>query len=154
MYQHYKNTQKEKGKEPVSLSKYRRILKEHNQFIVDEIIENSGEYRLPYRLGYLRIKKCKQKLKLDHDGKLITRHMHVDWAATKELWKNNEEAAELKKVIFHTNRDTQGYYFKWYWDKRVSNIRNHSVYSLVMTRTNKRKIAQALKNNENLDYYE
>lgn len=154
MYKHYKNLCKEKDKEPVSLSKYRRILKEHNQFVVDEIIENSEEFRMPYRLGYLRIRKCRQKLKLDHDGNIITRHMHVDWATTKQLWATNEQAKASKKVVFHTNRQTQGYYYKWYWDKRASNIRNHTVYSLVMTRTNKRRIAEALRNNENLDYYE
>lgn len=154
MYRLYKNKCKDSGKEPVGLSDYRKLLKEFNSKICKYIVEESGEYRMPYRLGYLRIRKFKGRLKIDPDGKLITKHLQVDWVATKQLWEENAEAKADKKIIWHTNRHTDGYYFKWYWDKRACNITNSSVYSLVMTRANKRSIASTLKQNENLDYYE
>ena len=154
MYKSYKSKRRDSGKEPVTLSVYRKVLKTFNAEICKDIVHNSGEYRMPYRLGYLRIRKFKTRLKLDDEGNLVTKHLQVNWKETKKLWASNEEAKVAKKIIWHNNKHTQGYYFKWYWDKRACNITNSSVYSLVMTRANKRSIAAALKENENLDYYE
>jgi hypothetical protein len=154
MYRHYRNTQKNKGIEPVDISTYRKIIKSYNIQICDYIVKESGELRLPHRLGYLRIRKFKTKLKLDHNGQLITRHLQPNWKATNKLWEENENAKKEKKIVWHTNKHTNGYYYKWYWDKRACNITNHTVYSLVMSRDNKRNIARTINENENIDYYE
>jgi hypothetical protein len=154
IYKFYKKNQIEKGLPVIDESVFRKILKYHNSEICKSIVENSDEFRMPYRLGYIRIRKYKTRLKLDADGKLITSHLKPDWKATKELWRNNEEAKENKKIVYHTNKHTGSFYFKWFWDKRTCNIRNSSVYSILMSRANKRSIAQAVKNNEKLDYYE
>lgn len=154
IYRFYKKNQIEKGLPVIDELVFRRILKYHNQEVCKSIVEESNEFRLPYRLGYLRIRKHQTKLKLDADGKLIKAHLKPDWKATNELWENNEEAKKNKKIVFHTNTHSRGYYFKWYWDKRACNIKNSSVYSILMSRANKRSIAQAIKNNEKLDYYE
>jgi hypothetical protein len=153
LYKFYKNSfvKKDNG---ITESQYKEVIKHFNEAISNTIVEKSYEYRLPYRLGYLRIKKHKTRLILDADGKLKTSHLKPNWKKTKELWKNNKEAEKNKKIIYHTNKHSQGFYYKWYWDKTVCNIKNSSVYSLIVSRTNTRKIAQAIKNNKNLDYYE
>lgn len=154
IYNFYTKKKKDSGKEYVSSKSFGTVLKQFNKEICNAIVLDSYEYRMPYRLGYLRIRKFKTRLVLDPDGNLRTGHLHPDWVATKQLWEKNLKAKEEKKIVWHTNKHTQGFYCKWYWDKSVCNIKNSSVYSLVMSRTNKRKIAEAIKNNENIDYYE
>jgi hypothetical protein len=154
LYKFYKEQQLEKGKTPVSLSDYRKIIRKFNDAVCTSIVECSDEFRMPYRLGYLRIRKFKQRLKIDADGKLITKHLEPDWQATKQLWAENEKAKEEKKLVWHTNKHTQGYYYKWYWDKSACNITNHSVYSIVIARKYKRLVAKTVKENKKIDYYE
>ena len=154
IFSFYKKKQKKEKKTAVSESDFGKIIKHFNKEICSSIVNDSYEYRMPYRLGYLRIRKHKTRLILDANGKLKTGHMHPDWIATKSLWEKNPEAKAIKKIIWHTNKHTQGYYYKWFWDKSVCNIKNSSVYSLVMSRTNKRSIAEAIRTNENIDYYE
>lgn len=154
VYKFYKAQCKEKGTEPIDITVFRKIIKYYNQEVCKSIVYNNDEFRLPFRLGYLRIKKYKTKFKIDKDGNLKTSYLKPDWKATKELWEKNEEAKENKKIVYHTNRHTSGFYYKWFWDKRVCNIKNSSVYSLVMTRGNKRMIPEAVKNNEDIDYFE
>lgn len=154
IYKSYVKDREEKGRDIIPMPVFRKILKHHNKEVVKNIVEFSDEFRMPYRLGYLRIRKFKQRLKLDPDGNLKTRHLQPDWQATNALWAKNKEAEKEKKIIWHTNVHTRGFYYKWYWDKRVCNIKNSTVYSVVMSRQNKRAISQAIKQNKKLDYYE
>jgi hypothetical protein len=154
IYNFYKANQEEKELAVIPLATFRKLLKYHNNEVAKNIVEHSDEYRIPFRLGYLRVRKFKQRLKLDEEGKLKTRHLRANWEATNKLWDENPLAKESKKIIWHINKHTNGYYYKWYWDKRVCNFKNSTVYSLVMSRAHKRAIPQAVKNNENLDYYE
>ena len=154
IYKFYTKTQIENNLFPIEYDEFRRIIRYHNKEVCKHIVEDSIEYRLPYRLGYLRIRKFKTKLKIDADGKLKTSHMYPNWAKTNELWRNNEKARLAKKLVFHDNSHTNRFYYKWYWDKRVCNIKNSSVYRLIISRTNKRMIAEVVKNNDKIDYYE
>ena len=154
IYRFYKKNQKEKGLPVIPELTFRKILKYHNSEVCKSIVEDNNEFRLPYRLGYLRIRKFKTKFKLDANGNLKVSHLRPDWKATKDLWASNEEAKENKKIVYHANNHTKGFYFKWYWDKRTCNIKNSSVYSIIMSRAHKRYISQVVKNNEDIDYYE
>jgi len=154
IYKHYHAKQIKNNKPVTEKIIFKKIINYFNKEICRNIVEKSVEYRLPYRLGYLRIRKHKTRLIVSPDGKLKTNHMYPNWEATKNLWKNNEEARKNKKIVFHTNDHTNKFYYKWYWDKRACNIRNSSVYSIIMSRTNKRLIAKAIKNNDKIDYYE
>lgn len=154
IYRYYKKKQKGLKKPIIEEFTFSKIIKTFNEAITEEIVNNSAEYRMPYRLGYLRIRKHKTRIVLDADGKLKTGHLHPNWAATNALWEKNAKAKEEKKLIWHTNKHSDGYYFKWFWDKTVCNITNSSVYSLDMCRDNTRAIAKALNLNDKLDYYE
>lgn len=154
IYKFYKSEQNKNNKEVVDEKIFKKVIKTFNKLVTELIVEESYEFRMPKRLGYIRIRKHKTRIIIDANGKLKTGHLHPDWKATKELWSTNEAAKKIKKIVYHTNKHTQGYYCKWYWDKRTCNIKNNTAYSLVMSRTNKRRIAQAINNNENIDYYE
>lgn len=154
VYNAYRENCKIAGKKYIARKLYSKILKYYNTELCKDIVYNSNEFRIPFRIGYLRIKKCKQHIAIDRDGKLKKNHLKVNWLETKKLWENCEDCKINKKLVYHLNTDTNGYYYKWTWNKSYSNVRNVMFYNIEMTRTNKRAIAKAVKKNENLDYYE
>lgn len=114
---------------------FRKICDEFNRMLIDEILLNSEEIRLPYRLGTVRIKKS--KMKYDDKNKL-----KIDWAASRKLGKR----------IYHLNDHTGGYKYRFYWTKGI--IKNITAYSFIPTRTNTRTLAGILKDkNRELDYF-
>tara|TARA_R100000951_G_C2609159_1_gene170664 strand:- start:316 stop:780 length:465 start_codon:yes stop_codon:yes gene_type:complete len=114
---------------------FREICDEFNRMVIEEILLNSEEVRLPYRLGTVRIKKS--KMKYDDKNKL-----KIDWAASRKLGKR----------IYHLNDHTGGYKYRFYWTKGI--IKNITAYSFIPTRTNTRNLASILKDkNRELDYF-
>jgi hypothetical protein len=146
MYKHYiETTEKEPGKTQVSYSDYCAVLNKFNKDISKAIMEDAYEYILPNRVGTIRIKKYKPKIQLDDEGKLITNNLAVDYKATNELWRNNEEAKENKKLVYHLNNHSDGYRYVWYYSTYRSNLPNKSLYRFVPTRTNKRELSKLIK---------
>ena len=114
---------------------FRKICDDFNRMLIEEILLNSEEVRLPYRLGTVRIKKS--KMKYDDKNKL-----KIDWAASRKLGKR----------IYHLNDHTGGYKYRFYWTKGI--IKNITAYSFIPTRTNTRTLASILKDkNRQLDYF-
>ena len=115
---------------------YMAIVYDITKTIADMIIRESFEYRLPGKLGFIRVRKKKPKLKL-RDGRIDINKNIIDWESTLQYWKkkypnkNRKElkAIEGKKVIFQTNNHTNGEVMSWYWDKKICNIPNSSIYS-------------------------
>mgnify|MGYP003150369870 CR=1 FL=1 len=142
VYRYYKNEVKkicktDKDLEGILVDKslYQTICDEFNKLLIDEILINSEEMRLPYRLGTIRIKKS--KMKYDDKNKL-----KIDWATSKKLGKR----------IYHLNDHTGGYKYKFYWTKGI--VKNITAYSFIPTRTNTRRLASILKGkNRQLDYF-
>ena len=142
IYKYYKEEvqkickdEEELNKILVNKSLYQTICDEFNKLLIDEILINSEEVRLPYRLGTLRIKKS--KMKYDDKNKL-----KIDWAASKKLGKR----------IYHLNDHTGGYKYRFYWTKGI--VKNITAYSFIPTRTNTRRLASILKDKERqLDYF-
>lgn len=101
----------------------------------DMIIRNSLEYKLPYKLGFLRVRKQQVKLKI-RDGRIDINKNIIDWKATWDTWyemypnKTNKEIKAIKDkgVIFQTNNHTDGQVMKWYWNKAFCNVKNNTVY--------------------------
>ena len=122
----------------VGYKTYRKICEDFNKKIMDDILLKSREFKMPFRLGSLRIKKKKMNFSSKLKNKL-----KIDWKATREN----------KKVIYHLNDHTNGFNYRWYWEKKNAIIKNKSIYSFQATRTNKRRLAALLKNNE-IDYFE
>ena len=78
-----------------------------------------------------------------------------EYANTNKLWSTNKEAKKNKKLVFHLNDHSNGYQHRWFWEKRESNIPNHSAYCFLPSRLNKRTLAKALKDeNTDIDFFE
>ncbi len=103
--------------------------------ISDMMIRDSFEYKIPFKLGFIRIRKLKQKLILK-DGKIDINKNIIDWEKTWDTWNemypelSNKEIRELKGkwVIFQTNDHTEKQIMRFYWDKKFANAINKTIY--------------------------
>lgn len=126
---------KEKYEPKMNEDSFKELCYEFNRIIANKIITKSFEFKLPFRLGSLRIKSEKQSIELIN-GKVNTKKMAIDWGASHKMWKDMypdktyREIMDIpnKKVLVHTNEHSNGYIMSWQWDKRLSNTKNQSLY--------------------------
>jgi len=157
IYKFYKELYKDKA---LPKKKVWEIYKRLFPAIAKLIVFENFDYRMPVRLGYLRVKKKKIDIKLDKNGNVDTRRFSVDWKKTKKYWKElypDKTAAEISKidnkpVVRELNEDTDGYRMVWFWDKTTCNLKNQTAYYLDMTRTNDQILSNGIKYN-NLNFY-
>lgn len=115
---------------------YMNIAYDITKSISDMIIRESLEYKLPSRLGFLRIKKTKPKLKIKN-GRIDINTNIIDWGKSWKYWEeqypdlSRKEIKKIKdkRVIFQTNKHTNGEVMRWYWDRLICRVPNYSVYS-------------------------
>lgn len=160
IYKYYCN--KTGNPHKLSQKQFTEITKQFFSEVIDMLIFDNIEFTFPKRLGNLRIIKYKNKVKLNEDGTLDKRKLRPNWKATRELWRKMypgmswEQIVAIsdKKMVFHENKHTDGYNLKWYWDRTTCLVPNYTAYSLEIARRNDRRLAEALKNEENeLNYY-
>ena len=87
-------------------------------------------------MGTIYIVGRKPTIRFDEDGKVVG--LAPDWVETKKLWDRDPEAKAKKQRVFHTNSHSDGYRFKWNWSKNNVLVENKTLYSLRLTRDNKR----------------
>jgi len=142
--------------------KFSNILKDFNLELARLLVEENLEFLMPANLGRVRLRKYKRHIRLNEDGTVDLRNQVVDWKATKDLWKKEYpglNSIELKKIkgkplVFHLNEHSENYVVRLFWNKKNCAIINRQVYSLILTRTNKRRIAALIKHDPNTNYYE
>lgn len=127
---------KESTKNFVDISVYSKISALYNKFLIEKI-KAGNEVTLPSKMGSMEIIGRKQKIRSGEDG--IT-GLAPDWVKTKQLWERSPEARKQRKRLFHLNVHTEGYIFKYLWSKKNVMVKNKSLYSLRMTRSNKRAV--------------
>ena len=130
-YESYCEYTKDNPLYQVSYKTFRDVVTEYFRYLRDEIIENGKEVRLPCRMGSLSIVKHKPK---EYTGKSL----RIDYAESKKYGK----------MIFHLNEETGGYKYRFYWNKQNMLTTNKTHYQLIMTRDNKRHLAQILKSHK------
>lgn len=112
----------------ITYEQYRAVVTDYFLYLREELIENGKEIKLPYRLGKLSIIKRRPKT---YDSKSL----RIDFAETRKH----------DKVIYHLNEHSDGYKYRFYWNKHDSNVMNKTRYELIMTRYNKRRLAVIIK---------
>lgn len=114
---------------------YSKICQDFNKNISNKIVKESYEFKIPFRLGIIRIRAFKPKL-LIKNGKIDTSKLLPNWKATKELWGkiypglSKEELKKIpnKKIVIFINEHSDGYSYKWVWDRRLAKFRNMNFY--------------------------
>lgn len=134
-------TYKKNSTNPVDIKIYLSIVKGYMKFLIKKLF-NTGEIRLPERLGILQIIGKKVKVTYE-DGQI--KGLAPNWAATKKLWENDEVAKSNKQLIYHFNEETNGVRYKFFWSKSRVLAANKTLYDLRMTRTNKRLLAKFIQ---------
>lgn len=100
------------------------------ELMEEQIIKSTYRYKMPYRLGILRIRK--RTPTRTHGSQ------RIDWAKTKQL----------NKTVYHMNHHTGKSYFKFHWEKggaAYKHFRNRGIYMFKPARKNKRFLAAHIK---------
>lgn len=113
---------------------YRQIVEDYFRYIVEQIMDNSREFKLPCRLGNLSIVKRQPK---NFDNKSLRIDYH--------------ESKIQGKAVYFINDHSDYYKYRFYWSKKDCLLTNKTKYQFVATRFNKRRLAQIIKNKEH-DY--
>lgn len=136
----YKRYSQEK-ENTVDIKDFITIANGYMEFLMDKVIEGE-EVTLPARLGTLRIQGTQKKLKFTKQGVPM---LPPNWAETKKLWDKDPEAKATRKIVYCLNEETDGVVYRVQWSKNRVPIENKLMYSLVMTRNNKRNIHKKIK---------
>ena len=100
---------KEKKEEKIlTYKEYRAIITSFNLKMIDKIL-GGYEFRLPYKLGVLSIKKIERKF----DKPVI------DWGETRKLRAQGKD-----QLVYYTD----DFYCRWYWRKKACQVKNKIVY--------------------------
>ena len=110
---------------------YKRILDEMCRVILEQILERSEGFKMPYGLGFIQVGKYKPK-------SLTAESLSVDYKASKEY----------DKRIYHLNEHSDGYKYRLYWSKIPRTFPDRYKYSLSLVRANKRRLAQLIFNKQ------
>jgi len=127
---------------PLDIKEYVNIANLYNKFLIDKVLEGE-EVSLPYRLGSLSVRGKKQEVRFE-DGKIVG--LAPDWVKTKKLWEEDAEAKNSKRLLYHTNEHTDGVRYKYNWSKNRVLVTNKTLYNFRLTRTNKRRLSDLVKN--------
>jgi len=133
--------------QPKDIKVFISIANNFNKFLMDKVLEGF-EVILPARTGAISIVGTKQQIRFDIEGNPI---LPPDWVRTKALWDRNPEAKERKQLVYITNDHTNGVRYKFFWSKKRILIPNKSLYSLRMTRANKRAVSNNI--NQGKEYF-
>lgn len=144
MYWFYKKGRKE----GISRTNYTSIVEDFTKFMMDKVWEGHV-IKIPERLGTLEIKGRALKIALDENGEIVG--AAPNWKETYKLWKSNPEAAKNKEKIYCLNEHTQKNIYKFFWSKKKIYLKFKDIYNLVMSRANKRKLAELIKSGK--EYY-
>ena len=118
----------------VDRSTFLKVCYSFNKSLVDKILIEAEEVKLPCNMGSLRIKKSKLDLTFNK--------LKIDWATTNKIGK----------VVYHLNEHRNGYKYRIFWKK--GKVLNSKYYSFTGTRTFKRRLSFILKNRPEMDYWE
>jgi len=148
------------GSKALPKSKVRAFYKRMFPEIVKLMVFENLDYRMPAKLGSIRVKKKLIEPVLNDEGNVDARRLSVNWKKTKQYWqklyvgKTEEEIKliENKPLIRETNDHTNGYRLTWFWDKLTTTIKNQSAYYIDIARDNDNILSRGAKMN-NLNFY-
>ena len=140
-------------KSTVDYKTYKNVCTAFNKFLMLEVVCRGSDVNIG-RLGSISVRKYKAQPKIGRDGSLLVGGVPIDWKATKEYWDRNPKAKAEKKLIRTLNEHTNGYRYRFFWDKLCCSVRNNRSYSFLPLRKYSRMLADVLKDeNTSIDFY-
>ncbi len=120
----------------VDYKTFRKITSGYFSWITDSIIDRASEVKLPSNMGKVLVVKRKP---FGHKRQ----NYNVDFIETRRLGK----------TILHLNEHSDGYSYRFIWDKSSMNTHNKYYYEMIHTRAAKRRLAKSIKEKK-IDYIE
>lgn len=115
----------------VSNGDFYNIQKKFNQALIKKILETGEMIKLPYNFGSLGVKKKK----INYGAKNLLR---IDWQHFRKT------GVKLK----HTNDHSNGYYYRFYWERPKNSIPTKNFYMFKPARSIKRLLSNMLMSNK------
>lgn len=151
----------ENSDNPLDEATFKHLWKKLAKIIVRLIIYRNLDFAIPARMGTLSVRKTKTPFKVLENGTVDKSQLCINYKASWTKWLKEypdltkEEISKLsdKKYIYHLNEHTDGYKVRWRWDKFTCTVKNQNIYSLTMTRDNKKELSKAFSEFKT-DYYE
>lgn len=128
----------------ISSVEYNEIISDYNQEIKYLILNHNYDFKLPFQLGVIGIRKYKPTIKVEN-GKIITNNLPVNPRATRQLWDSNPEAKAKGITIRYTNKHTDGYVFTLKYFKSNAKYKNKSIYRITFKREFQREVSVRAK---------
>lgn len=150
----YKKFKKEHPEyKKLTFEQFKKVIRTYNTMIMEYVLETGKEFKLPFGFGTLTINKKKQTVFFEKDGKkrII---LAVDWKTTKQLWKDDPESAQIKKLVYLTNPHSEGYRFKWIWFPKSARFTMSELWTFQPSRKSSRTLAQKLKDSSRSTFYQ
>lgn len=135
-YLSYKDYIQEGSQYDISYQTFKAIVTDYFKYIRDEVMLNSKEVKIPCRLGTLQIIKHQPK-------EYTNKSLRWDWKATRELGK----------PVYLLNDHSNGWKYRFHWQKKDIIVKNIKKYMFIACRQNKRDLAQIIFNKQ-CDYIE
>lgn len=137
-YRYYKKN----SNNSINYNTYSNIISDFNQLIIDEILNNSLDYKIPFLKLVITIRKDKRTPKFKN-GKLYV-NAPMDYKQTLKLWEADEEARKNKVIVRHLNHHTSGYVYRIYCHKHISSLKNKSYYKYKPARNFARSLSKRI----------
>lgn len=106
------------------------------KYLNEQIVYKSATVTLPFRLGRVSVAKYKPHYK-------SVKNMTINWTKSKELDKH----------VVNFNEHSNGYLYRFWWDRTSCQVEFKTMYRFIPVRSMKRTVAKLIKNKEN-DYFE
>lgn len=116
----------------LSFKEWKKIIYTYNQNYRERILLTGEKVRMPYGFGEFSIHKTKPKIIVVNHKEINT--MRIDWKKTKQVGKR----------VYHLNRETGGYKFRWLWFKHRCLLYVPEVWNFHPTRESSKKITEYL----------
>lgn len=142
---YYKDYVKRSGDKKITSGEYAKILDLLFSALRDKMSSTMYDFKLPYALGRIVIRKYIPKMKFDKDGNPYKR-LAPNWDATKKLWAEYPEAKEAKQLVYHTNDHSSGYLFTIDYKKDNCKFGNRIFYMAQVNRKFKRDVSKNILN--------
>lgn len=135
-------TYKEVEENPIGFKDYIDINKLYLSFLAEKILKGD-EITLPGKMGTVFIFGTEQKIYIKDNGEI--KGLAPDWQKTIALWNKDPLAKEKKKLVYCTNDHSSNIKYRFKWNKKNVYVTNKTIYSLKMSRENKRLLSKLVK---------
>lgn len=146
-YRHYRKN----SSAPVNYTTYSAIISSYNKNVINLMLNNSLDYRIPVLNFLLTIRKDERKPQIKNG--VLHNNRPIDFKRTMELWEVDENAREKKVLLRFNNSHTSGFVFRIYCKKHESSIKNKGYFKFMASREFKRSLAHRI-NDENKDKFD